>query len=1561
MSRTGGKTIAVSLGLVALLAALGPGELAAQAEAEDAPGDEGLELELEGLGTGLRGRPVLARGRVFRVRGLANLDALPEATVEARIDGQKVAETRAGAGGAFVLPVPIPPSAEPVLGVELVVRHGTLERTYEQRVAVQSPLDLYATTDRRHYRPGERVHAWALVRDRHSLAPVAGRTVTLQLDLPDGTTAEHAVTTGAAGVAHHVFTLPPGSGDGAVRFAVDGLSRQVALDVGRRTQERLLLTLDWPETHVRPSETFHPEVRVVAPSGEPARDAAITLTVEGMEPVTGRTDLAGRWTGEAPAPAYLARESGAVTVNVVVTHPAIGTARTQRTLTLSTTGRYSVSAFTAGALPLGMEGEVFFAVHDPAGNRAPGGVTLVVRSAALRGGRAEVTTDANGLAVLPVRVEALHTVPDQCGELGLLLAVDEGERHHALCVPAAEADLTLRVQEAVVTPGGSITVRVTRHLRIARRPVILELGGEGNDLLAVHRVEGDRITLTVPPVVGTLRLRGYALLDEDRSLGGRSGAAHAAVLVRPEQPRVPSAEPTQTTYAVGEAATVQIDTGADPGWLAVDVRDLAQHGGERPFSLSRLRGRFERAVLDPTTPDADRLIRAVLAVLVAGPIAPREAVPADWSTPEGLRTSTRGDQGPLLDPILEARLAARQMGAEGIRLVEAALRELGADALATGEGAARRFDVAAVDALLADSGQQTLGERPLRLAHLREADPLFGFPLAARRLARERLVAALQRLVQGIDDGAIDGSRPERWVSEMVRHAALDPDDMADPWGHPLGVSRRPEGVLAPSLEATGYTLAFPGPDGRLGTSDDIVDPFARVVPAGTLYAEVSGEEALLRALSLIVPVDATMQGWVAVLERVTAAMQATLIGDAARAEAIGDSLGFGGLGLVGHGAGGGGSGSGYGRGALGSRGRRAPRVRTGAAGILDELGSRVRQDFPGTLLFVPAMPTGDGGLTTLTIPLADAATSYLVEVVHWRLDGWSASTSTRFATAKPLVVEAPLPPLARVGEVLRIPVRARSRNAVRAEVGLVAEGDLDVVIGPTRTVDVPAGGAAVGFVEVEVRGPGSGSLVAVVRGGEDDDAIRMPFRALRDVRRVTREEDRLLVGTTVLTFGATAREPEAWALEPSRVTLSSAEALFAGESSPWVAWAAALAGEPRPVAPGAISLGGDLTRAAAEWANRSDDDGDRRLLMDASTALDQRRESPIARALTLLALAPAWAARDARPALSDDLGRLRDALLERVEAEATESSDDHALHAVAAAALAAHDRAALAAELVRRARRGLIRFGEDVWLPGGGSLGSRGASAALGLADRMLGDTEEAFALLRTMAARRSEEPAVHGGLRPDDEGLAQALARRLTGAPLTEVEVVLGERTRTLRFVDGRATFTALLRRGRGQVPVTVPADQVVVARVTSELALPWPAEAHAGGPLRVTRVGDETVALDGHGTTTLVVRNAVPRSLREPVLTVSLPAGAVLDARSRAELDARLAAPVGVEDGRLRLRLRPLVPGRSVELPITLRYEVAGELRGFGVDAFVADREDRRTVVPPRAVTVNGGDPR
>jgi len=88
---------------------------------------------------------------------------------------------------------------------------------------------------------------------------------------------------------------------------------------------------------------------------------------------------------------------------------------------------------------------------------------------------------------------------------------------------------------------------------------------------------------------------------------------------------------------------------------------------------------------------------------------------------------------------------------------------------------------------------------------------------------------------------------------------------------------------------------------------------------------------------------------------------------------------------------------------------------------------------------------------------------------------------------------------------------------------------------------------------------------------------------------------------------------------------------------------------------------------------------------------------------------------------------------------------------------------------------------------------------------------------------------------------------------------------------------------------------------------------------------------------------------------MVTLTLPAGAVLDERARRELNAQLAEPVVIEAGRLRMKTRTLLPGVALELPITLRYELGGELSGFGIDAWSPDRPDRRTIVPPRTLRV------
>ncbi len=1550
MSRTRGRVIAaVALWMVGSVAG-------AQRP------DFGVELSVDGSRQALRGQSWIVRGHAFEVRGLATLDPASGATLRGRLhyDDRAIGdavETRSDADGSYVLSVPIPPDAPSNATVHLTVASGGVERTVEEAIQITQAETLVLRTDRRFYHRGERAHAWALVRDLRTLAPLTNRAVRFDFAGPDGQV-EQVVRTDDSGVAHHVFQLPDAAGNGSIGAVVvepvEGARGRTTIEIGRRTMERMLLELDWPESHVVPSGTFHPQVRVVAPSGEPARGATLTLTVAGMEPITGRTDDGGLWTAAVTAPAYLANETGAVSVSLVVNHPAIGSARTSKLLRLQGSGGYAIRAFTEGALAFDLDTTVYFALEDSAGERAPAGIEFTVRTPMVRGGQVRLTTDAHGLASTSFRAVAMRAVPGLCENVGTLFeAEDDQGKTRELCLPAAQADLALRATSPVREPGEPLVIELDRHRRVARRPVAVSLMSHATGELLAAAIAGPnerRVTFETPAVLGTLVVSARPIRDEDTGRSGEGIESQVGVLVRPPRPAFVEAEPTQPTYEVGGTAGVRIRTGAEPGWVAVDVRDLAQHGGEVPFQLQMLRGAFSRAMFDPSTEDADRLLRAALAARVRAPSLPREATePSYGPGPDRPATSAGGTL--RRDPVLEARLVTRQKVAEAMRRVERVFRERGADALATGEGARRRFDAEVVDTILGDANLRTLGDRTLTLAHLKEADDGFGFQTAARRVAREQLIRVLQQLVQGIESDQIDGERPERWVSEMVRHLGLDPAAVRDPWGGPLGARRRPTEVVAPSPDAPEWTLAFPGPDGRLGTGDDVVDPFARVVERGTLYADASGEEDLLAALSMIVPVSQTLNGWVEALARVTAAMEATLRGDAASAEEIGENFGFGGLGLRGTGRGGGGSGYGSG---FGRRGARAPRIRSGSASVidsLDQLAGRVRVDFPGTLLFVPSEPTSDDGVTEIAIPLADAATTYLVEVIHWRGDGWSHSADTRFSTQKPLIVEAPLPAMAHVGEVVQVPVRVRSREGMDVEVGLIAEGDVELAVGEPQSVRVEAGGAAVAYVSVEVRSPGVGSLVAVARGGGHDDAIRMSIQTFRDVRRVTRTDDRLLTGESTLIFGATDREPGAWAVEPSQVRLTSATRLFHTDAEgDWLPFARALEGE----ASDPTGRSGDRATLAGWSHPQLTAERARQALLHVSEKLADGG-TPLERAYELIHLAAAWRLREDRPELREDLERLRENLIAAVESDATEAADDSTLHALAAFGLALHGERAMAGELARRARRSLVRFEEHVWLPSENSVvGSRGASAALALADLELGDPEEAFAILRTIADQRRAEPIQHSWLPYYGEGLAQLLAARLGRGELTEVEATLAGQPTVVRLGDGEGRFTAKLRRGRGAVPVRVPANQVVVARVISELGIPWPAESTDDGPLRAS-VEMDAPTLDGSVTSTITLRNAVPRAIREPMLTVTLPAGAVLDERARNALDRQLAEPVVVEAGRIRMKPRALLPGVEIELPITLRYELGGELSGFGIDSWSLDRPDRRSVVPPRTLSI------
>ena len=71
------------------------------------------------------------------------------------------------------------------------------------------------------------------------------------------------------------------------------------------------------------------------------------------------------------------------------------------------------------------------------------------------------------------------------------------------------------------------------------------------------------------------------------------------------------------------------------------------------------------------------------------------------------------------------------------------------------------------------------------------------------------------------------------FANEAVDDGGLDSSEILDPWGAAMQFVKA-GGQSLPFINAVpGWELHAPGPDGRIGTADDIKDPFVRVVKSG--------------------------------------------------------------------------------------------------------------------------------------------------------------------------------------------------------------------------------------------------------------------------------------------------------------------------------------------------------------------------------------------------------------------------------------------------------------------------------------------------------------------------------------------------------------------------------------------------------------------------------------------------------------------------------------------------------------------------------------------------------
>lgn len=1563
----------------------------AGAQPEDVPDEPeaSYELALSGSSVVRSARTARFRGVSYRVEEIAELvpwsgrvraryrtDTSAEPWVDVQSDGR----------GRFELALPIAQSGEGSR-IEVEVGPDGAARSFELPVTVQTPWRLHLRTDRVLYEPGEPVHVWLRVADATSGAPAAGRRVRFAIQ-GSGVEREPVVTTTEGGVAHVTFRLAAAQPEGVVTVdaSVDDTAASTSFRIGQRTWERLFATATVEPDEIAPGGTATVVVTVTTPDTTPVRGATVRVQLGDLIAETAVTGEDGRATLQLHAPAFLEGEVGSAGLQIEVTHPAHGSLRTSAALTLAVPLAMEIEAIPAhGALAPEIDDVIFVRLHDVNGRPPPAGTEVEARGAAFAGGRGLATTDANGIAQLPVRLPRGASAGGEEPQTTIRVSIRGGplERLARISVPVMEGvDVLPTVARPIAEPGATIDIRLSRRPSAARSPVVLDLLDEsGIPLAFAFAAPGATTTrLTVPAgKLGRMRVRARAI-REGESLEGAGGSDQ--LIVRPAAPDFVQLTAARERWRVGETAQIVLQTraGAPRAWAALLVRDLAAHGGEQNFAEHFLSGAFDRALLEAATEESERLVRAALAAAAVDPEPPVAAPLLDalgLPVEESSAAESSVERGALRDPWPLAReLERRGIGAAMVELEQAIADALDGDTLdeiTVVAGGRRRFR----SDLLESSETRTLGGGTITPAMLEAVDRSFGYDAAARRVARVRLIQILASLALYLDPGdeaslaARTAAREPwpRWLARMVERGVIPDELLDDPWGSRFVLRAAARPAIALSPQAVGVELVSPGPDRRLGTADDFRDPFARAVTAGTTYAVASGEDALMRQLAVLSAVERTLAAIREAYARINAEVTEDEIGDAVRAEVSEGTIGLGNLGTIGHGAGGGGSGSGYGRGAGGisGRGSRTPRAQLGGG----NLARLVRERFPPTILFRPEIAVSATGTTPLEVRLADAVTSYRCEVIVWREDGWVWSARTEIASDRDVVIDAPIPEVARAGDRLILPVRVQNRGTDERTIAVSLLGDRSLGIPDVaaRRVRVPAGAAVQTPIEIALARRGSGSLRVVAQdpNGAPLDAVRRPIRVVAPSRRVRATQQTLIERRGELTIeveqGADPRE--------GTVHIAVGAALFEGPGDEvWSAWA-----EPHrqldvhvdmrsSAAVAAFAIGALWSRSAiSDEAVRAATETLVRTLESGRNRRDQAfepRTDLAERAWVLLGLAPVARDLDARPALRADTVALIERLTREVTERAIALEEEPELTALAAAAIGWSGGARArprVAELVRRLRRSIVEVGDDVWL----ATADRPvrATVLLAMAEVALGRRGRAFALLATVARWRTLGHVLEG----DEAALARAAAQRLgEGRAPERVELVVDGRRRTVALDAGRAELNLPVLARSGRHTVAVALDDVGPVHLSASVlyGVAWDQAPERAGPFAIALEGDAG-ARDGTSGLTLVVRNRSPRWIAAPIVQIEVPTGAELPEREHALLRAAVRRS-DFSAGTLALTLRALPPGAEARVPLPLRWSVAGTLEGLGVAAWAGDRPDAisvRAPAPLRIAEAPGGE--
>ncbi|MFO0710217.1 MAG: hypothetical protein U0353_10280 [Sandaracinus sp.] len=1274
---------------------------------------------------------------------------------------------------------------------------------------------------------------------------------------------------------------------------------------------------------------------VTGPDRDPPPDEGPPL-----EPI--RTDARG----VAHHPWRLPREGEAgplvdVMTPVSVSSTMVGSAQSTATVRVARRAAFVTLAVNGGVLVPDAPTRILARVLGPDG--APLGGRDVELSSEILGsvdgasiGRAR--TDADGFVAFDVARVLAARMDDCGGTTAASVEIHVGAEVTPVCVPVdPDAPLALRAPPRLA-PGSSITLTLARTSRATNRPVIvtaLRRSARGWVPIAqeIAGPTASTVSLTLgDEAAGDLWLRARVIMPDGQVVRGASTLVSftpppGSVSVEADRSgvRAQGTDPTDSVLVLAEAA--------EPG-ASGEVDLVATLAGDAELQSTT-------AALTGLALEAELAIRVPSDLGASGILRGSEIVPQ--AMPEEPIT-----QGLLRDPwrtrarFVRGRLGRLFLAVE--ELVERRIPDRIGEVASSGPRGwtwNREMLAAAVsEGSIDDEGSASLDGEPLDIDALVTLDPSFTFDHVARRITRRRLFRVVRAIRNVTHERNLDlpwarRGDPRTWIASLVGvgledGTTLSTDDLFDAWGRAFVFRPTTHRSFLPAIE--GWEVASLGPDGRDGNADDLFDPFARVLPSGSLYADAVGEDALVARVSGV----ALGRAWVARLEEDTGEGGAYWFDETTRVGGLAETWDSAPMPL------------------------REPPPLGGGRPIVTQ---------PGALL---------GATRAHRWSLPSERRSYVAIAIAVPREGRPRIAWRPFEAGARVVVHAELPELLRVDDRVSVPIVATEPGSERAPTLAVSvEGDgVAASLEDTRGSEATATASLV----LEARAGGSADIV-ITAGGSDDSAeplvVRRHVRVIPGGSLVVTHASALLAPGQELVLPssdaprgrrlsttAVAAAPRGLDELPFFSDLTRADAGASDARAAVLAWARTLAGR----------LDADLA-ARAERATGTDALADACALVALSSTTDHQVQvnalrtrfssatpSDLRERAAMMVALSGVASVGATPS-TDPVAALWTTLRsDGWRALATERSSPSVMARVAAGLLLADAEDGPGRALYRSALEALVDDGYggralrgDPARVGDGWIGT----LALALAARQVGDDLVADEL--ALAASRE----LHLLRRTGDEGPFWVLAASVFGAfgggaevpseaALEHAALEHAGRTHTLTL-DAEAVPLALEAgapavrvRGTSPVVVALEARELRELEERTESELDVRIEGVLGDEDRLGEAGARS-ALE------LVVTSG-PTDVASPVIEVELPSLASLDEVARGALSRSSAvASVSSPDrgGVVRIVLAPLRAATTVHVPLVVSWLGAGEARGLSIVAYDAASPARLTTRPGRRI--------